>query len=102
MGGWGVLGGGLSWFEKLPCENALLALLLSHRGTFSLAILFQNISVKMSDSDVSLVHFSWATLIDFSLFVVTLRFLQTSVALVILVYFKMLVTTFGRHVLWIS
>ena len=26
------------WFEKLPCENALLALLLSHRGTFLLAI----------------------------------------------------------------
>ena len=33
-----MLGGGPSWFEKLPCENALLAVLFVHRGTFALAI----------------------------------------------------------------
>ena len=38
-----MLGGGLLWFEKLPCENALLALLLSHRGTFPFVILFQTL-----------------------------------------------------------
>ena len=67
-----MLGGGPSWFEKLPCENALLAVLVVHRGTFALAILFQNISVKMSDSVVNFVHFCCVTFIDVSLFVVTL------------------------------
>ena len=32
-----MLGGGPSWFEKLPCENALRAVLVVHRGTFALA-----------------------------------------------------------------
>ena len=39
-----MLGGGLSWFEKLPCKNAFVSVLVSHRGTFPFAIHFKHFS----------------------------------------------------------
>ena len=52
-----MLGGGRSWYEKLPCENACLAIWFASWNVF-VGNFISNISVKMSDSDCKFVHFS--------------------------------------------
>ena len=101
VGGWGVLGGGRSWYEKLPCENACLAILVCFVERFRWQFYFKHFSEDVN-SDCKFVHFSWITFMYFSLFVLMRWFLQTSVAHVIPFDFKMSVMFVDRFFQWIS
>ena len=74
-GGWV---GGVCWVVVLRGLRNFLVRMLSSQYWLCIVehllwqFLFQNISVKMSDSVVNFVHFSCVTFIDVSLFVVTL------------------------------
>ena len=70
--------GGVCWVVVLRGLRNFLVRMLSAQYWLCIVehllwhFLFQNISVKISDSVVNFVHFSCVTFIDVSLFVVTL------------------------------